>query len=99
MAAPKGNKFAGSRLGCPNKMTQGTREAYKLFVEGNLPKLQLWLDACEPDQALEFMLKFSEYFIPKLARIDHGNADGKAFEVNFTDEQASKILKLINGTK
>ena len=38
-----------------------------------------------------------EYFRPKLARVDHGNADDEPFKVEFTDEQATKILKIING--
>lgn len=96
MAAPKGNNYSKGRTkGSTNKVTKEVREAYKDFVEGNLGKLQLWLEECDPKDRLEFMIKFSEYFIPKLARTEMTGKDGKEFSVGFTDEQAAKILEQI----
>jgi len=75
----KGNKLGTGRpKGSENKITVNTRAAYQLFVEGNLPQLQKWMDELEDSaQRLEFMLKFSEYFIPKLARTELTGNGGK----------------------
>ena len=75
-----------SRKGCPNRTTQAAREVVTLFVEGNLPKLQAWLDqvaegvwdeheekwAVKPDPQAAFLMVMSlmEYHLPKLARTD-----------------------------
>lgn len=81
MAAPKGNKFAvGRPKGKPNRATTEVKFAFKLFVENHLDDLEKWLQkvaAKDPAQALDFMLKFSEYFIPKLARTEHSDPEGK----------------------
>ena len=34
----------GSRAGCPNKATAAAREAIARFVDGNIERLQEWLD-------------------------------------------------------
>ena len=35
---------AGRKAGVPNKSTKTAREAFALLVEGNVPKMQEWLD-------------------------------------------------------
>lgn len=74
MANTTGKKFGGRKKGTPNKTTVDTRRAYQQFVEGRVESLDAWLDALDaPEKKLDFMLKFSEYFIPKLARTEtHG---------------------------
>jgi len=93
MAAPKGNKFAKGRpKGVPNAVTTDTRIAFRNFVEGRIGLLDEWMDkvaAKDPDKALDFMLKFSEYFIPKLARTELANEDGKEFIVKITNYAGS----------
>lgn len=34
----------GSRLGSPNTATKNAREAIGMLVEGNIPRMQGWLD-------------------------------------------------------
>jgi len=79
MPFKKGHKYSGSRAGRPNKTTQDVREAYKTFVEGNIANLQKWMKEVatkHPDKALEFMLKFSEYFVPKANKTEIVDKEG-----------------------
>lgn len=64
---------AGRTKGTPNKSTAQAREAVALLVEGNLPKLQGWLDriaADDPKAAMDTFVKLLEYHVPKLARTE-----------------------------
>jgi hypothetical protein len=73
MAAPKGNKFAGSRKGIPNKTTTEIREAYQLLIESNLDNLTTWLKriaAKDPERAIRILADLSEFVLPKLARTE-----------------------------
>lgn len=82
----KGKKIAGRKAGVPNKITGEVREAYKSFVENNIPNLELWMQRVaikEPDKALDFMLKFSEYFIPKLNRTELTGKDEGSILVDW----------------
>ncbi len=85
---PKGGKRYGGRpKGKPNKTTIEVRDAYKQLVENNLENIEGWLKAVAgyaPDKALDFMLKFSEYFIPKLNRTEVTGLNGGAIEHNVT---------------
>jgi hypothetical protein len=80
MANHKGaKKIAGRQKGTPNKINAEVRDAFRELVHNNMPHLQKWLKkvaATDPDKALDFMLKFSEYFIPKLQRTELTGADG-----------------------
>lgn len=88
MAATKGHKKEGGRKpGTPNKVTQDVRQRYKDFVEGNLGNLDRWLErvaTSDPDKALDFMLKFSEYFIPKLQRTELTGEGGEEIKQTVT---------------
>lgn len=95
MAAPKGNSYSSGRpKGSKNQITQDTREAYKMFVQGNLGRLNEWMDELDsPEKKLDFMLKFSEYFVPKLQRIETTGPEGGPIEhkLTFDNEQASNL--------
>jgi hypothetical protein len=73
---PKG----GSRKGRPNKSTAAAREAIAVFVDGNVERLQEWLDriAVEngPLAAFKCFTELVEYHVPKLARTEHTGANG-----------------------
>jgi hypothetical protein len=63
----------GSRKGKPNKATSRAREAVALFVEGNIDRLQSWLDQIadqDPKAAFQCFMDVVEYHIPKLSRQD-----------------------------
>ena len=64
---------AGRTKGTPNKSTAQAREAIALLVEGNMVKMQGWLDriaADDPKAAVDTMVKLLEYHVPKLARTE-----------------------------
>jgi hypothetical protein len=92
-------KIGGKKKGTPNKVTSEVREKFKELVEGNLHNIQGWLDrvaTTDPDKALDFMLKFSEYFIPKLQRTELTGQDGDKL---IPDEISIKIITDGTGLK
>ena len=84
MAAPKGNSFSNGRpKGSKNKVTLEMKKAFKLLVDGNLGKMQSWIDRTaekDPAKAMQLMLDMSERFLPKLARTEVTGKDGEDFK-------------------
>lgn len=77
---PRGGKQegAGRPAGTPNKATAQAREAIAAFVEGNVERLNGWLDAIaneSPKQAFDCFMGVVEYHIPKLARTESQTLD------------------------
>ena len=69
----------------PGKPQSDIKQAYKNLIEDNLPKVTAWLNDVakdNPAKALEFILKLSEFIIPKM----------KATEI--TDTSNSEINQL-----
>jgi len=69
---------AGRDKGVPNKATTQAREAIAAFVEGNVERLNGWLDAIatdNPKNAFDCFMNVVEYHIPKLARTEHQPLD------------------------
>lgn len=75
------NRNTGGRpKGAQNKTTQQIKEAYQRLLENNLDNMSTWLArmASEDEgKALDYMLKLSEYIIPKLARQEITGQDGQ----------------------
>lgn len=88
-------KVGGRKKGQKNLVDVDIKECFLEFVEGNLPKLQEWLDEVTPKERLDFMLKFSEYFVPKIGRLEIANADGKPFELAYSDQQLSALTRTL----
>lgn len=64
---------AGRPKGIPNKATTQAREAIADFVEGNVGRLNGWLDAIaekDPEKAFNAFMSVIEYHIPKLQRTE-----------------------------
>lgn len=75
MPPPKGksNNPNGRNKGVPNKATQQAREAIAMFVEGNVERLNGWLDAIadqSPKDAFDRFMSVVEYHVPKLQRTE-----------------------------
>lgn len=69
-----GKKTGGRVAGVANKATSQAREAIAGFVEGNVDRLNGWLDRIgedDPDAAFKAFMSVVEYHIPKLARSEH----------------------------
>lgn len=82
-------KGAGRPKGSQNKTTQEIKQAYQQLLESNLDNMSTWLArmASEDEgKALDYMLKLSEYIIPKLARQEVTGKDGQDLFKNLTFE-------------
>lgn len=96
------NAGKGRVKGVPNKNTALAREAFALFVENNVNKMQGWLDdiAADPKHgpkvALDCLLAVSEYHVPKLARTEHVGDGGGPLEIrtNLLAQADALLLKL-----
>ncbi len=77
--APEG---AGRPKGSPNRTTALAREAIAKFVDGNVERLQGWLDEIAADAdhgplvAFNCVLNLLEYHVPKLARTELTGKEG-----------------------
>lgn len=95
MPAPKGNNNNpnGRPKGTPNRSTQAARDAIAQFVDGNVHRLQKWLDDIadgkadgkpNPQKAFELFQSVIEYHVPKLQRSTIEGTDGGPVQVNAT---------------
>jgi hypothetical protein len=67
------NNPNGRPKGVPNRATTDARYAIAKFVEGNVDRLNGWLDAIaeeSPKAAFDCFMDVVEYHIPKLARTE-----------------------------
>lgn len=79
----------GRPVGSKNKATQKIRVAYQKLTEDNLENMTIWLNqiaADNPKEAMEMMLKLSEYVLPKLQRQEITGADGEDLFANLKFE-------------
>ena len=69
-----GFKTGGRQKGTPNKSSAIAREAIGRFVDGNVDKLQEWLDEIAaqdgPKVAFQCFTDLLEYHVPKLGRTE-----------------------------
>ncbi len=84
---PKAAPKRGRQLGCTNKTTRRAREAVALFVEGNVDRLQGWLDQIAeeegPRAAFKCLTDVMGYHIPKLTRATFVDNDERELVVNL----------------
>jgi hypothetical protein len=87
------NNGMGRPKGVPNKATKDVKEAIARFAEGNVHKLEEWLETIaygdgdqvkpDPAKAADLYMKVIEYHIPKLARTElAGDKDNPLTSVN-----------------
>ena len=84
----------GRPKGAKNKTTENIRKAYQQLTEDNLENMTIWLSqiaAEDPKQAMEMMIKLSEYVIPKLARQEITGNDGADLFSNVKFELCTDI--------
>ena len=84
---PLDARNVGRVEGTKNRVTQNIRKAYQDLVEGNLDNMSQWIGqiaAENPKEAMELMIKLSEFVIPKLARTELTGANGEDVFKNVT---------------
>jgi hypothetical protein len=85
----------GRIKGVPNKSTVAARESIARFVDGNVERLQGWLDEIAEDPkhgplvAFKCVQEILEYHVPKLARTEHTGKDGGAIIVQAANGDES----------
>jgi hypothetical protein len=85
-------KNAGRKKGSSNKSTDDIKQAFKNLVEDNIPNITNWMERVaekNPDKALDFMHKFSQFNVPLLNRS----------EVKHEGEVTTKQVFEIGGKK
>jgi hypothetical protein len=67
--------YGGRPKGVANKSNRNAREAIAHLVEGNIGRMETWLDQIAQEQgpkaAWQCMMDVIEYHVPKLARTEH----------------------------
>ncbi len=84
---PLESRNVGRMEGTKNRVTQNIRKAYQDLVEGNLDNMSQWIGHIaneNPKEAMELMIKLSEFVIPKLARTELTGANGDDVFKNVT---------------
>lgn len=98
MANTTGKKFGGRKKGTPNKKTDEIRNAFQALVSDKIPELSKWLDEVaqdNPEKALDIIIKFSDFVIPKLQRTELSTQFEISALLQLTPEQRrSQILEL-----
>ena len=87
MAFKKGEKIPNQGKRGPGKVTLQAREAIAKLADGNVDRLQGWLDDIAADDkqgpavAFKLFMDVLEYHVPKLARTEHTGKDGDDIKV------------------
>lgn len=88
---PKGstNNPNGRPKGSKNKATTDARKAVAKFVDGNVHRLERWLDRIakdNPKHAFDCFMSVVEYHIPKLARTELTGENKGPVRVTIVDD-------------
>lgn len=89
------NAGKGRRKGVPNRATSNAREAITRLVEGNVDRLQEWLDAVakeDPAAALRCVVDLLEFSVPRLSRVEHTTPPERSVE-ELTDEELAEVIR------
>jgi hypothetical protein len=81
----------GRPKGAANKATLDARRAIADFVEGNVERLNGWLDAIaeeNPMAAFDRFMSVVEFHIPRLARQEVTGKDGERLQINIMGLEA-----------
>ncbi len=95
-AAKAGAK--SSRKGVENKATGEIREAFKLLVEKQVPKLDAWVTEIakkDPAKALGLIVKLSDFIIPRLSRIETKDLTSIEQMLRMSPEEREARIKRI----
>jgi hypothetical protein len=71
MANTTGNKYGGRQKGTPNRMTKELRSVLKDILYRELEQIQEQLDALNPKERIELLIKLMPYVLPKVTSVSH----------------------------
>ena len=71
MANTTGNKYGGRQKGTPNRITKELRSLLKDVMYDEIGALQERLDALNPKERVELLMKLMPYALPKVTSISH----------------------------
>ena len=71
MAFNTGKKYGGRQKGTPNRMTKELRLILKDLLYTEIEALQDRLDALEPKERVELLIKLMPYVLPKTTAVSH----------------------------
>lgn len=94
MVNTTGKKYGGRKKGTSNKSTVQAREAVADFVNGNVDRLESWLDSIaedSPKDAFNCFMSVVEYNIPKLARTEQQSLDKNGKPTDFNKIEVSFV--------
>ena len=71
MANTTGNKYGGRQKGTPNRITKELRSLLKDVMYDEIGALQERLDALNPKERVELLVKLMPYALPKVTSVSH----------------------------
>ena len=71
MANTSGNKYGGRQKGTPNRITKELRSLLKDVLYEEIGALQERLDALNPKERVELLIKLMPYALPKVTSVSH----------------------------
>ena len=71
MANKTGKKYGGRQKGTPNRMTKELRSILKDILYEEIEALKERLDALEPKERVELLIKLMPFALPKVNGISH----------------------------
>ena len=71
MANTTGNKYGGREKGTPNRITKELRSLLKDVMYDEIGALQDRLDALNPKERVELLVKLMPYALPKVTSVSH----------------------------
>ena len=71
MANTTGNKYGGRQKGTPNRITKELRSLLKDVMYDEIGALQDRLDALNPKERVELLIKLMPYALPKVTSVSH----------------------------
>ena len=71
MANTTGIKYGGREKGTPNRMTKELRTVLKDILHQELEQIQEHLNALNPKERIELLIKLMPYILPKVTSISH----------------------------
>ena len=71
MANTTGNKYGGRQKGTPNRITKELRSLLKDIMYDEIGALQERLDALNPKERVELLIKLMPYALPKVTSVSY----------------------------